>query len=177
MIQIAIVAPVDRSDVNKFGRGSEFYKGSMWTATKKRIRRRCLESLTPAGVKLELSAFLERFMGKSIALQVVCPLHTNKPIAAAIAELLPHVPVHVAPHGYKKFGAQRDLASGEFRFTPFRYDFHSREVTNYTPHWYEPPEPPILLKSLGGDFYTYPSTTDDEGDDTTTENAEIGEEP
>lgn len=175
MIQIAIVAPaITRHSGNKSG--TDYRKGSFWTLRKRGPRRRTLQSTTAKGCKLELSAFLERYKGRSIGVQVICPLHADRAVAAAVLELLPSTKIHDVPHAYTKFiGKRKSNEPTIFRFHPFEYGFESTAFPNFQPHWYVAPEPQNLLKSLSGDFYTYPSTTDDEGENDVTEESESNE--
>lgn len=140
-------------------------KGSIWIRRGEKVRRRCLECLTAAGVRLELEAFFERYKDRSFRLQIVQPKAFDPTIAPAIVSLVP-APVFDASHSYKQFTGKRDLAGGSWRFTPFDYGFTPRTHTNFQPFWHVPPEPMTLLKSSAGDGFTYPSTDDDEEDET-----------
>ena len=169
MIEIAIVTTAvlphkTRRDTDTDD-AFEVRKGSIWVRRKEKIRRACLECLTPNGVRLELEAFFERFSGKSITVQVIQPKGFDETIAKAIVALV-SAPVFDAPHSYKKFTGQRDRAGGAWRFTPFDYGFAGRAHNDFAPAWSVDPEPMILLKSSAGNGFTYPSTDDDEEDET-----------
>jgi hypothetical protein len=156
VIRIAIVAPVDRFDKPPAG---PFHKGSIWVSRRQLVHRRhCLECLTPAGVRLETSALLERFLTKRIEVFVVCPTNANAPMAKTLAELVPEAPVFAVDRSYKYFSAHRSRNGKDLEGAPFRLGLRGHKFERFEPAWYEPPPPPILLKSLSGDFYTYPST-------------------
>lgn len=162
MIDIAIVTT---SRAPRAGR-IETRTGSVWTKSDDKIRRSCLECLTPNGVRLELEAFFERFQEKSFRLQIIQPKGFDPEIAEAITALVP-APVFTVEHGYRQFSGKRDKAGGAWRGTPFDYGFEGREHKSFAAFWAIEPEPMILLKSSAGDHYAYPSTDDDEAEDTT----------
>jgi hypothetical protein len=169
VIEIAIVttAITTRKTARRDGDTSpEIRKGSIWTRRGDSIRRRCLECLTAAGVRLELQAFFERYSGKTFSLQVILPKDADRSILTAIESLVPAQAFDV-PHSYRQFGGRRDKAGCAWRGTPFDYGFVGQLHPDFAPYWAVEAEPMILLKSSAGDHYTYPSTDDDEADDTT----------
>jgi hypothetical protein len=156
VIDIAVVTP-------SFSAG-KMHKGSIWVRrSKDRIRRRCLECLTANGVKLELEAFFERFNGKSFRLQVIMPTGSDRTVAQAIVGLVA-APILNAPHSYKQFQGALKTSGAGWRGTPFDYGYEGQAHRRFQAPWSVPVEPMILLKSLGGDFYTYPSTDADENE-------------
>jgi hypothetical protein len=140
---------------------SEICSGSIWTRRRGVIRRRTIECKTAAGIRLELEAYFERLMGKSLRVQVIQPVYGDEAVAKAVASLVPS-PIHQAPHGYKQFSRSKkfDKESGVWRFTPFDYGFESQVHIHFRPDWYVEPEPMPLLRSAAGHF-TYPATDDE----------------
>lgn len=142
---------------------AETRTGSIWLRFPSgKIKRRTIECVTAAGIRLELQAFFERYMGRNLRVQVVEPIYADAAVAPAIVSLVA-APVFEAPHGYSQFLRGRYLKDG---FTPFAYGITGQWHGDFRPHWYVEPERPSLLKSINGDAFTYPSTDgiDDEND-------------
>ncbi len=161
MIEVAIVTPTTspRNPTADDPRTEETRIGSIWVRRQDgSVRRRPLESTTAAAVKLELSAFFERFLDETLKVQVIQPVRADKTIAPAVTALVA-APVHDAPHGHRQFSKGTMLREG---VTPFDYGFAAQAHVHFRPAWYVEPEPQILLKSSAGDHYTYPATDDTE---------------
>lgn len=134
---------------------AETRTGSIWLRFPSgKIKRRTIECVTAAGIRLELTAFFERYMGRNLRIQVVEPIYADVAVAPAIVSLVA-APIFAAPHGYSQFLRARWRKDG---FTPFAYGQTGAVHLAFRPHWYVKPEPPILLKSINGDGFTYPST-------------------
>jgi hypothetical protein len=164
VIRIAIVPPVKRFD------GRKFRKGSIWIKKGARVRRSCLEGLTPNGVRLELTALFDRYTNETVEIMLVCPPNSEVPIVDAVRSMLPGIAVHETMAGCKFFSSHRNRCD---KGGAFRLNLTGTVFLKFVPPWYEPPEPPILLRSVSAGPYTYPAT---DGDDDEVTNEEKTEE-
>jgi hypothetical protein len=164
VIRIAIVPPTRRTD------GRAFRKGSIWIKRGARARRYCLEGLTPNGVRLELTALFDRYLDETIDVMLLRPPNAEEPIVDAIRDMLPGIAVHTVNVGCFFFSAHRNRHREP---AAFRLNLTGTVFLKFVPPWYEPPEPPILLRSVSAGPYTYPAT---DGDDDEVTNEEKTEE-
>ncbi len=160
MIDIAIVTTAIRP--RKTARrdndedATETRTGSIWIKRGDKVRRKTIESVTAAGIRLELMAFFERYLGRTFRLQIVEPIYADRKVAPAVVELAA-APVFCAPHGFKQFVRSKFKREG---FSPFSYGHVGELHVGFRPPWYVEPEPPILLRSSAGDGFTYPASDD-----------------
>ncbi len=160
MIDIAIVTTAIRP--RKTARrdndedATETRTGSIWIKRGDKVRRKTIECVTAAGIRLELMAFFERYLGRTFRAQIITPKHGDRAVAPAVLTLV-DATTFDAPHGYDQFLNRKFKKTG---FTPFDYGQTGVLHVSFRPSWYVEPEPPILLRSSAGDGFTYPASDD-----------------
>jgi hypothetical protein len=145
VIKIVIVPRVLESDKEGGSRGRFFvqHEGSA------QIESVAQETPTPGGLRLEIKTLLNRYLGQDLSVVIYQYDQEESERGVAVASaLLPGVPVVVTGKRQQPYRSSR-------HWDCFK-NFTGKVLHAFVPPWYEPEEPPILIRGIDLDNYALP---------------------